>query len=83
MSKNIDIYSKQIRMQLWDSSGQKKYRGLIPSYLRNSSGIILMYDITNLESFKNLESWMNLIDESEKNAYIILIGNKCNLENER
>lgn len=83
MSKQFKLNSKKLKLQFWDISGQKKFRALIPSYIKASDGIILIYDITNKESFNNLNYWINFVHNIESNTCIILIGNKCDLESER
>jgi GTPase SAR1 family protein len=45
MTKNINYHGKAVKLQIWDSAGQEKYRGLIPSYIRNASIVFLVYDI--------------------------------------
>ena len=71
-------------MQIWDTAGQERFRNIISSYYKGAQGIILVYDITDLDSFQNLTSWLI---EIKKNApsFVnkILIGNKSDLENER
>ncbi len=88
-SIGIDFYSKkikykgtEIRLQIWDTAGQEKYRGLIPSYIRNAALIFLIYDISSKESFNNLTQWIEFINSYEKTK-IVLCGNKIDLENER
>ena len=88
-SIGIDFYSKkikykgiEIRLQIWDTAGQEKYRGLIPSYIRNAALIFLIYDISSKESFDNLTQWIEFINSYEKTK-IVLCGNKIDLENER
>ncbi len=71
-------------MQIWDTAGQERFKNIISSYYRGAQGIILVYDITDLDSFNNLNSWLVEIEKNaSKNAYKILIGNKSDLENER
>ena len=71
-------------MQIWDTAGQERFKNIISSYYRGAQGIILVYDITDLDSFNNLNSWLIEIEKNaSKNAYKILIGNKSDLENER
>ena len=71
-------------MQIWDTAGQERFKNIISSYYRGAEGIILVYDITDLDSFNNLNSWLMEIEKNaSKNAYKILIGNKSDLENER
>ena len=71
-------------MQIWDTAGQERFKNIVSSYYRGAQGIILVYDITDLESFQNLNSWLIEIEKNaSKNAYKILVGNKCDLEDER
>ena len=71
-------------MQIWDSAGQERFRNVTKSYFQSSNGFVLVYDITNRESFKNINFWMdNLKINAPENAKSILVGNKCDLVNER
>ena len=81
---NIKIKEKLIRLQIWDTCGQEVYRSLINSFYRNSSLAILLYSITSIKSFKNLELWLNdLKVNSNPDIKIFLIGNKKDLEEKR
>ena len=82
--KTLDIDSKSVKLQIWDTAGQERFRNIISSYYRGAQGIMLVYDITDLESFQNLNSWLIEIEKNaSKNVYKILVGNKCDMENER
>ena len=82
--KTLEIESKSCKLQIWDTAGQERFRNIISSYYRGAQGIMLVYDITDLESFQNLNSWLIEIEKNaSKNVYKILIGNKCDMENER
>ena len=76
---------KNIQVSLFDTAGQEKFRSLSLQYIKGSDGILLLYDITNRESFENVEMWINslddVIDTSKENSnnVIILIGNKIDL----
>ena len=80
----MEIESNSCKLQIWDTAGQERFRNIISSYYKGAQGIILVYDITDLDSFQNLTSWLI---EIKKNVpyYVnkILIGNKSDLENER
>ena len=78
MSKNLRFHGQNIKLQIWDSAGQEKYRGLIPSYIRNSSIVFVVYDVTSKTSFNNIPSWISFI-KSIENTTIILCGNKIDL----
>ena len=82
--KTLDIDGKSCKLQIWDTAGQERFRNIISSYYRGAQGIMLVYDITDLESFQNLNSWLIEIEKNaSKNVYKILVGNKCDMENER
>ena len=82
--KTVDIGEKKIKMQIWDTAGQERFRNVVSTYFRGSNGILLIYDITTRDSFKNLEGWLIEIEKNaSENVLKILIGNKNDLENER
>ena len=78
MSKNLNYKGQNIKLLLWDSAGQEKYKGLIPSYVRNSSIVFIVYDITSKTSFNNVSSWITFI-KSIENTTLVLCGNKIDL----
>ena len=75
---------KSIKVQLWDTAGQDKYRTIAKNYYKGSHGILLLYDITKQSSFDNIREWVRDIKEevSEK-AIIFLIGNKIDMDEQR
>ncbi|KAG7698017.1 hypothetical protein KL930_001679 [Ogataea haglerorum] len=82
LSKTMYLDDKTIRLQLWDTAGQERFRSLIPSYIRDSNVAIIVYDITNKESFQNVSKWFDYVkQERGSNVLIILVGNKSDLEN--
>ncbi len=81
-SKTLKYKGKSIKLQIWDSAGQEKFRSLIPNYIRGASLIILVYDITNKTSFNNLNSWIEFINNYESTT-IIICGNKIDLKDKR
>ena len=81
-SKTIKYKGKTIKLQIWDSAGQEKFRSLIPNYIRGSSLVFIVYDITNKKSFNNLKSWIDFVNNIE-NSNIVIVGNKIDLENKR
>lgn len=73
-----------IKLQIWDTAGQDKFRCITKNYFRGSNGILLIYDITNQNSFKNIRNWVSQIKESlADEACIVLVGNKVDLDAER
>ena len=83
-SKNITIHDQDVRLILYDTAGQEKFRSLIPMYIREAQIILLIYDISNRESFDSMPKWLQqILDVKNAEAVFVLIGNKIDLENER
>jgi len=75
---------KKVRMQIWDTAGQERFRTITTSYFRGAQGIILCYDITEKNTFKNLQNWVRQIKlHAERDVQLILVGNKCDMEVDR
>ena len=82
--KTFDIDEKKIKMQIWDTAGQERFKNIIASYYRGAHGILLIYDVTDKDSFKNLSNWLIEIEKNaNKNVLKVLIGNKTDLEDKR
>ena len=80
----IQENGESIKLQIWDTAGQERFRAVSKAYFRNALGAILVFDLTNRQSFDDLNVWFNdLSTLCAPNAYIILIGNKVDLEEER
>ena len=81
---------KNFTIQLWDTAGQERFRAITKGYYKDSQGLLLMYDITNRETFDDLDKWITGVKESlgeedsqsENNYIIILMGNKLDLAND-
>jgi Ras-related protein Rab-1A len=72
------------KIHIWDTAGQERFRSLALNYINNSQGFIFVYDITNRESFNNIENWVNLaLEKNNKNICNFLVGNKTDKEAER
>lgn len=80
-SKIISVNDKQIKLQIWDTAGQETFKSITRSYYRGSIGVILVYDITNRDSFNNIMKWL---DETKNYANdkvtMLLVGNKTDLD---
>ena len=82
--KTFEIDEKKIKMQIWDTAGQERFKNIIASYYRGAHGILLIYDVTDKDSFKNLSNWLIEIEKNaSKNVLKVLIGNKSDLEDKR
>ena len=81
-AKMIKNGNQSVRMQIWDTAGQEKFHSLIPSYVRNSTVAVFVYDITSRASFDNLDKWHKMVTDLADPA-LIVVGNKSDLESER
>ncbi|CAF0740646.1 unnamed protein product [Adineta steineri] len=82
--KTVFRQDKRVKLQIWDTAGQERYRTITTAYYRGAMGFILMYDITNEESFNAVQDWCTQIKMySWDNAQVVLVGNKCDLEQDR
>lgn len=82
--RTVQVEGKQIKLQLWDSAGQERFRTIASSYYRGAHGVAIVFDLTDKRSFEAVESWLEEIGEhASENARKILIGNKSDLEEER
>ena len=80
--KKIVINEKMVKLQINDFSGQKKFSSIINAYYKGANGIILVYDVTEESSFNALNNWLTIIKDKAPQANIVLVGQKCDL-NER
>ena len=86
----IELYKKEINLngktylyKIWDTCGQERFRSLSKSYFQNANGIMLLFNLNSLESFENLNLWLNAIKECQKEDIpLIMVGTKCDLEYE-
>tara|TARA_B100001540_G_scaffold305616_1_gene316772 strand:- start:86 stop:691 length:606 start_codon:yes stop_codon:yes gene_type:complete len=82
-SKMIEDGDDMIRFEIWDTAGQERYHALAPMYYRGARAAIIMFDITSNNSFFKARDWIDEIEEACNNIYIILVGNKLDLEDSR
>ena len=80
--KTVRVCDKNVKMQLWDTAGQERFRIITQTYYRSVSAIVLVYDCTDLASFKNVRAWMMQIKaNATKDAVVILVANKIDSPN--
>ncbi|RZC64561.1 hypothetical protein C5167_008247 [Papaver somniferum] len=80
LSKTMYLEDRTIRLQLWDTAGQERFRSLIPSYIRDSSVAVIVYDVSNRQSFLNTAKWVEEVrTERGSDVIIVLVGNKTDL----
>jgi len=84
LSKTMYLEDRTVRLQLWDTAGQERFRSLIPSYIRDSTVAVVVYDITNVNSFNQTNKWIDDVRAERGNDVIImLVGNKTDLADKR
>ena len=82
--KYINLNNKKIRLQIWDTAGQERYRVVTKNYFNASDGFIIVYDITNRETFKSINNWIEQITTiAGENIKCIIFGNKNDLIDKR
>nr|GMC61863.1 ras-related protein RABD2a [Ipomoea batatas] len=82
--RTVEQDGKTIKLQIWDTAGQERFRTITSSYYRGAHGIIIVYDITDQESFNNVKQWLNEIDRyASENVNKLLVGNKSDLTDNR
>jgi small GTP-binding protein len=83
-SKQFTVDGHQIKAQIWDTAGQERYKAITSAYYKGAKGAFVVYDITRKQSFDSVDRWINDIKAAaDKNLTIIIIGNKCDLEDQR
>ncbi|XP_034615461.1 ras-related protein Rab-10-like [Trachemys scripta elegans] len=82
--KKITFNDTTVKLQIWDTAGQEQFHTISTSYFRGARGFVLVYDITNSDSFQGITGWMKDIHEkADDEVDIVLLGNKCDKETER
>ncbi|KAH7436003.1 hypothetical protein KP509_06G088600 [Ceratopteris richardii] len=84
LSKTMYLEDRTVRLQLWDTAGQERFRSLIPSYIRDSSVAVIVYDVANRQSFLNTTRWVEEVrTERGRDVIVVLVGNKTDLVDKR
>ena len=82
--KQFIIDNHKIKAQIWDTAGQERYKSITKAYYKGAKGAFIVYDITRQDTFDNIDKWRNdLISSCNQEINIMLIGNKCDLEDKR
>jgi small GTP-binding protein len=85
-SKVVDVEGSKVKVQIWDTAGQERFQSITKSYYRGSHAILLVYDTSDLKSFKRITHWVSDIKKQmadSDNFMIVLVANKCDLESDR
>jgi Ras-related protein Rab-5C len=83
-SKSVDASGTQVRLLLWETAGQKRYRPITPMYYRGATAAVLVYSVADRESFAQIDVWLiSLHKNLNTKVLMFLVGNKCDLEDIR
>ena len=82
--RTVELEGKTVKLQIWDTAGQERFRTITSSYYRGAHGIIVVYDVTDQESFNNVKTWLSEIDRyANENVNKLLVGNKSDLTSKK
>ena len=83
-NKYLKIKDISTKLQIWDTAGQERYHAIVSSYFKGAHGCFIVYDITKDQTFEKVEEWYQRVKENaNRDVSFILVGNKCDLENDR
>lgn len=74
--RTVNLDGKRVKLQIWDTAGQERFRTITSTYYRGTHGVIVVYDVTNGESFANVKRWLHEIDQNCDVVNRVLVGNK-------
>eukprot|EP00903_Cladosiphon_okamuranus_P009436 g8996.t1 len=78
--KTALLMGRKVKLQIWDTAGQERFRNITSAYYRGSMGILLVYDVSDEKTFRNVSNWMRQIElKASPDVNITLVGNKCDV----
>ncbi|KAG5883935.1 hypothetical protein JTB14_003757 [Gonioctena quinquepunctata] len=84
LNKKLNLDGTRVNLSIWDTAGQEKFHALGPIYYRSSNGAVLVYDITDEDSFQKVKSWVKELRKMlGTEISLVIVGNKCDLEKNR
>ena len=79
--RTLELEGKRVKLQIWDTAGQERFRTITTADYRGAMGILLVYDVTDLNSFENIRQWMRNIEQYASDGINkVLVGNKCDMD---
>ena len=82
--KTVNIDKKKVKIQIWDTAGEERFRNIAKNYFNQSDGFLIVYDITDKNTLEKLDFWYDQIKlNAPENIKYVLVGNKCDLEEQR
>ena len=84
INADLVLNGELVSVKIWDTAGQERFHTITHTFYKQSQGVLLVYDVTDKESFSNITKWVNSIYEhADSNVVKYLIGNKCDMNDER
>jgi len=83
LNSSQEINDHTVKFEIWDTAGQERYRSLAPMYYRGANAAIVVFDITNIDSFNGSKEWIDELMQRTPNCLIYLVGNKADLDHLR
>jgi len=84
LTQNVSLNDYTVKFEIWDTAGQERYHSLAPMYYRGAAAAVVVYDITNADSFARAKSWVKELQRQGSPSIVIaLAGNKCDLASKR
>lgn len=79
--KKLNIDDVDVKLQIWDTAGQERFRSITESFYRGCHGVLLVFDLTDRDTFEKVKAWiMSIHEKAGKNVVIVLVGNKLDLK---
>ncbi|CAE7715747.1 RAB21 [Symbiodinium sp. CCMP2456] len=82
LDKILQLRGTQVQLSLWDTAGQERFHSLAPIYYRNADGALLVYDITDLDSFRRVAKWVEELQVMGTKCVLAIVGNKSDLQSQ-
>jgi Ras-related protein Rab-10 len=77
-TKTLIKDDRKIKLQIWDTAGQERFHAITKAYIRGASGIMIVYDVTDAETFENVSKWVSYVMQfANDDAERLIVGNKC------
>mmetsp|Transcript_10164 Transcript_10164/g.22493 ORF Transcript_10164/g.22493 Transcript_10164/m.22493 type:complete len:205 (+) Transcript_10164:194-808(+) len=80
VEKQITVAGRPVKLNLWDTAGQERFHSLAPIYYRDADGALLVYDITDPDSFERASKWVNELRAMGRTCPVSIVGNKCDMQ---
>ncbi|KAI6225316.1 Ras family protein [Aphelenchoides fujianensis] len=81
--RTLDVNGKKIKLQIWDTAGQERFRTITSTYYRGTHGVIVVYDLTNSDTFRGIKRWLDEIERNCESIPTMLVANKLDNEANR